>query len=251
MKFRQFLNHILVRNLLGILALLAVHYVSDQYTVRQRSGFNQFSPYLFLLLLYGWMVFHNRFLFERLYRRNKQSAYFGWMLLAMTISSLNMHNILSAQFNVTRTLPYIVSFWVYTVTGLGVYVLYHLQVKRYAPAPASPPMSRSVPTEAATLVCVVNGETQAIPCADILYVESLENYVKVNTQSKAYITRLTLKEAEERLPKPLFVRISRSHIVNTNRIETVGQDMVKIGPAELRIGKVYKRYVAGQLAGTS
>jgi len=250
MTFRQLLNHVVVRNLLGLLALVAVHYVSDQYHINQRLGVNQYLPYFFLLLLYGWLVVHNRLLFERLYLYNKPLAYAGWTLLIMAGFSVNMHLILSSQFAVRHTFPHIISFWVYTVAGLGVYVLYrYLQTPGHVLALPTTPRSTATSAEGSNLVCTVNGEKQSIPCADMLYLESLENYVKITTLTKVYVTRMTLKEAEERLPKPAFVRISRSHIVNTARIEKLGPDDVRIGGRELRIGKVYKRYVSEQMAG--
>jgi DNA-binding LytR/AlgR family response regulator len=93
----------------------------------------------------------------------------------------------------------------------------------------------------------VDGEEKQIPLDQILYVESLENYVKVNTAQKTHLVRLSMKEAEAKLPKP-FLRISRSHIVNTSRIEAVDQTNVKINGQFFKIGKVYKRYVEEQLA---
>ena len=252
MKFRRFINNVWVRNLIGLLLLILVHYVSDQYSIERRSGFARFSPYLFLVLLYGWLVFHNRILFERLYLRNQKVAYVGWMLAGIGISSFNMNFVLQTYFGVTRTLPYIVSFWVYTVTGLGVYVLYrylqlhHIQTTVPQPIEAISSTTRSV--ESDYLECMVNGERQTIPLSTILYIQSLENYLTIVTKPKTYITRLTLKEAEGRLPKPQFIRISRSHIVNVAQLETVDQDTVRIGGKELRIGKIYKRYVVEQLA---
>ncbi len=251
MKPGQLLGNVVVRNLMGLLALVAVHYVSDQYHLEQRQGFNRFSPYLFLLLLYGWIVFHNRVLFGRLYLNNQKKAYAGWLLLALGLCSLNMHYVLSTGFGITRTLPHIVSFWVYTVTGLGVYVIFrYLHGTRSSPLP-EPPAPWPVPAgvgELGFFDCVVDGVPQAIPCAGILYLESLENYVKVITGQKTHLVRLTLKEAEARLPKPPFLRISRSHIVNTAHIRYAGPDTLHVGGANLRIGKVYKRSVEAQLA---
>jgi hypothetical protein len=249
------LGNVVVRNGLGLLALLAVHYVSDQYHLAQREGFDRFSPYLFLLLLYGWIVLHNRLLFERIYLRGQKKAYFAWLALALGLASFNMHYILRTGFGVTRTLPRIVSFWVYTVTGLGVYVIFrYLQTAR-TPAgeptvPAQPATTEPGPAqEPAFFQCVADGTPQAIPLDHILYLESLENYVKVITGPRTYLTRLTLKEAEARLPKPPFLRISRSHIVNQAHIRRTEPDAMQVGTATLRIGKIYKRYVEEQLAG--
>ncbi len=254
------LGNVVVRNGLGLLALLAVYYVSDQYHLAQREGFDRLSPYLFLLLLYGWIVLHNRLLFERLYLRGRKKAYFTGLALALGVASFNMHYILRTGFGVTRTLPHIVSFWVYTVTGLGVYVIFRsLQTARIpagvpaAPVESAPPDSAPAEPgparEPAFFQCVADGTPQTIPLDHILYLESLENYVKVITGPKTYLTRLTLKEAEARLPKPPFLRISRSHIVNQAHIRRTEPEAVQVGTASLRIGKIYKRYVEEQLGG--
>jgi DNA-binding LytR/AlgR family response regulator len=100
--------------------------------------------------------------------------------------------------------------------------------------------------ETSYFTCTVDGNRQLIPHIDIQYIESLENYQKIVTKAKTYVTRLTLKEAEERLPKRQFIRISRSYIVNTGHVDRKEADAVWIGPKELPIGKVYKRYVADQ-----
>ena len=249
MKRNPLLDNVVVRNLLGLLALLGVHYLTDQYAIGQRVGFSKLSPYLYLLLLYSWLVFHNRILFERLFLRGKKAIYFGLLFLLMTLWSFNMNFILHTEFAVLNSLPHIVSFWVYTVTGLGVYMTYRY-LHTYQQAPGSSLPVPLVPIdESGYFLCVMDGERQTILYADIQYIESLENYLKVIAKQKTYVTRLTLKEAEERLPKRQFVRISRSYIVNVLHITSKGPDAVWIGAKELRIGKVYKRYVAEQFAG--
>ncbi|GAB3893176.1 LytR/AlgR family response regulator transcription factor [Spirosoma agri] len=249
MKRNPLLNHFVVRNWLGLLALLAVHFLADMYAMDQRVGFSKLSPYMYLWMLYGWLVFHNRVLFERLFLQGKKVIYFGCLLLLMALGSFNMNFILKTQFATTHSLPHLVNFWVYTVTGLGVYVTYRYIGMQGQNERQPVEETKTTPDVTDTFSCMVDGVRQVITYPDIRYIESLENYVKVFTKSKTYITRMTLKEAEERLPKRLFVRISRSSIVNTAHVDTIESDTVRIGTKELRIGKVYKRYVAGQLAG--
>jgi hypothetical protein len=249
MKLSRVLDHFVVRNLLGLLALMVAHYLTDLYALGKRAGFSKLSPYLYLLLLYGWLIFHNRILFERQFLLGRKAVYFGWLFLLMVLGSFNMNFILKTEFNITRSLPYLVNFWVYTVTGLGVYVTY-----RYLRTnPKSIDHSKLVPLAAAVeksdFHFMFEGTRLAIPNAQIQYIESLENYLKIITKSKVYVTRLTLKEAEERLPKGQFIRISRSYIVNRKQVDRKQADAVWIGSKELPIGKVYKRYVADQFAG--
>jgi hypothetical protein len=247
MNAKIFLTNPFLRNVLGFLLLAAVHYASDQYVISQRTGFNQISPYLFLLTLYGWIVFHNRILFERLFLRGKRAAYFFWTLLIMMANSFSMYLILDNVFAVQRALPHILSYWVYTITGLGVYVLFRYLHLIVPPAVARGSVGTTTDEHQPThFTCMVDGIKQNIPCQDILFVESLENYVKVNTRQKPYLVRLTLKEAEERLPKS-FIRVSRSHILNTAYITAQEGEVIRMNDLSFRIGKVYKRYVEDQL----
>lgn len=242
MTNRWLLNPVL-RNLLGLLALFTAHFVSDQYSFHQRTGLNKTSPYFFLILMYGWIIFHNRILFDHLYLKGRRPAYFFRTFLVMGICSFNMHVILKYFFDVSHTLPQIFSFWVYTLAGLGVYVMF-----RYLGPQQSPPDTVS-PTgsEPSHFNCTADGVRQEIPLRDILYIESLENYVKIITPSKSFLPRLSLKEAEDRLPRPRFIRISRSCIVNSRHMEFIAPDTIRIRNQDLKIGKVYKRYVEEQI----
>lgn len=249
MQRTRLLDHFIIRNLLGLGALWAVHFITDWNAIDHRSGFSKISPYLYLLLLYGWIVFHNRILFERLFLHDKKTVYFGWLVLLMVLGSFNMNFVLNTQFDITRSLPFIVNFWVYTVTGFGVYITYRYLNTQTLIARSLPAAVPTIPEETGYFSCMVDGVRQTIAYADILYVESLENYLKIFTKQKVYITRLTLKEAEERLPRRQFIRISRSSIINRTHIDRKDADAIWIGTKELRIGKVYKRYVAEQFAG--
>jgi DNA-binding LytR/AlgR family response regulator len=82
-----------------------------------------------------------------------------------------------------------------------------------------------------------------VPYKEIHYVESLENYIRIITSKKPLVVRLSLKETELRLPAPPFIRISRSCIVNANHIQTVNGDTIFVHGKELKVGKVFKRYV--------
>jgi hypothetical protein len=247
MKLKAGWQHVLLRNSLALFAMFMVHYIPDRFAWKQRSDFSRFSPYLLLLLLFGWIVFHNRILFQRLYLKGKKRAYFSWTILFMTFSSINMHLILSYGFQQTDTLPQILSFWILTLTGLGVYVIFlYLQT----PAQTNEVKQLIVENEQARpsfFNCMIDGIETQIPADQILYIESLENYVKLHSTKKMYIIRLSLKEAEMKLPKPNFLRISRSCIVNTSLIEGYEQNSILIKGKSLKIGKVYKRYVEEQL----
>jgi hypothetical protein len=232
---------ILLRNALGLLALLIAYYIPDRSSLAQRQGFDAFSPYLFLVLMYGWIVFHNTFLFSRLYLQGKTKTYLLWTFALVAFSSINMHLVLVYHFHQTNTLPHLLSFWVFTLAGLGVYVLF-----RYVHLiqPSKPTSSPTEETKSITFLnCTIDGIERQIPLQQIQYIESLENYVKIVTAQKTYIARLSLKEAEAKLPRPAFLRISRSHIVHKAFVSSTTADTVFIQQQPFKIGKVFKRYV--------
>ena len=78
---------------------------------------------------------------------------------------------------------------------------------------------------------------------DILYVESLKDYIKVATSTKTIVTRQSISSLEENLPKSMFLRIHRSYIVAINKIQSYSSELVTIGANELPVSKMYKHEV--------
>jgi len=239
------------RNLLGLTAMLLAHNILDPHYFGKSLRLADWTPYLFLVLLYGWIVFHNRFLFERLFLGGNRSAYVGWLLLFLAVGTVNLHLVLRNWFNVANTTSFIMRYYSDVVTGLAVYVAYrYLTAKRAYPSPEVPKPIRHAEAEIVQpdyLTYLSNGTLQTIPMADIVFVEGLENYIKVVTAHKTHVVRMTLKETEARLQKHQFVRISKSHIVNVNSARRSGPDNVLIADRTLRIGRVFKRYASEKL----
>ena len=82
-----------------------------------------------------------------------------------------------------------------------------------------------------------------IPLNDILYIESLKDYIKVVTKTKNIVTKQSISSFEEALPKNNFVRIHRSFIVAINKIESFTNDTIEIAKQELPISRMYRHEV--------
>lgn len=78
---------------------------------------------------------------------------------------------------------------------------------------------------------------------EILFIESLKDYIKVFTPNKTIITKQPLSTLEEILPPDAFIRIHRSFIAAIGKIESFNTDSVEIGKKELPIGKIFKQEV--------
>ncbi len=83
---------------------------------------------------------------------------------------------------------------------------------------------------------------------DVLYIESIKDYVKVKTGEKEIITQQKISYLEESLPREQFLRIHRSFIVNVDKIDAYSATDIEIGKHSIPIGRNYKNDVLKVLA---
>lgn len=86
---------------------------------------------------------------------------------------------------------------------------------------------------------------------DILYIEGLNDYVKIITSVRTIITKNLLSSLEETLPKEIFIRIHRSYIVAINKIDSYNAERVEIAKKEIPIGRLFKHDVIKLLTASS
>ena len=75
---------------------------------------------------------------------------------------------------------------------------------------------------------------------EILYVESLKEYIRIVTASNSILTKYQLGEIEEILTKNNFLRIHRSFIVSIDKIDAYTATDVEINNKQIPIGRSYK-----------
>ncbi len=76
---------------------------------------------------------------------------------------------------------------------------------------------------------------------DILFIEGLDDYLKIHLASQKPLTaRMTMKAMQEKLAPEDFVRLHRSYIVPLDRIEWVRGKTISIAGQELPIGSSYE-----------
>ena len=78
--------------------------------------------------------------------------------------------------------------------------------------------------------------------ADILYIESLKDYIRIHTREKNIISKDTISRYEALLPDS-FLRVHRSFIVNSAKISAFTHHDIEIGEKEIPIGASYKNRV--------
>lgn len=76
--------------------------------------------------------------------------------------------------------------------------------------------------------------------ADILFIEGLKDYVIIQLPDQRIITRMGLKAISDLLPGNVFLRVSKSYIVNTRKIDSFDNNDIYIGTHEIGIGNSYR-----------
>jgi DNA-binding LytR/AlgR family response regulator len=86
-----------------------------------------------------------------------------------------------------------------------------------------------------------------VALADIVYIESIKDYIKVVTLTNTVVTKQPISSVEEMLPAALFIRIHRSYIIAINKIESFNHEQVWIAKQELPISRMYRHEVGKTL----
>ena len=78
---------------------------------------------------------------------------------------------------------------------------------------------------------------------DIIYIESVKDYVRVVTAEKSYLSYLKIGYLEEKLPPDKFIRIHKSFIVNIEQIKSYTPIEIEMPGNSLPIGRHYKQKI--------
>jgi DNA-binding LytR/AlgR family response regulator len=89
----------------------------------------------------------------------------------------------------------------------------------------------------------VNGKLIRLKNEEILYIESMGDYVKFVTADKKYITHNTIKNLETKVDGQKFLKVHRSYIVNLASIDDIQENTLYIRGNHIPISKAHKSKV--------
>lgn len=75
---------------------------------------------------------------------------------------------------------------------------------------------------------------------EILYIKGLKDYVMIYTVKGKYITAMNVKTVFDQLSHDHFARVSKSYIINVDRMTSVDHDLIYLEDEEIPLGKTYK-----------
>ncbi|MCK5677804.1 MAG: LytTR family transcriptional regulator [Flavobacteriaceae bacterium] len=82
---------------------------------------------------------------------------------------------------------------------------------------------------------------QKIIINEIIYIESMGDYVRFFLEDKKVVTLLSLSKIIKLLPKEKFIQIHRSYIINFEKINFIQNNIISIGQYQLPISKSRKK----------
>lgn len=92
-----------------------------------------------------------------------------------------------------------------------------------------------------------DGKLTRLNFQEILYIESVGDYVKYITATKNYLTLSTLKSVEEKMSGNNFMKVHRSYIVNLQKIIDIQDNTLVIDGKVIPISKSFRSEVLNRI----
>lgn len=91
-----------------------------------------------------------------------------------------------------------------------------------------------------------NKKLEKISFCDLLYVEALSHYIILHTARKKYITYVSLKNIEQKLPSR-FLKVHKSYLINFDKIESIESNGIVINGKQVPVSRIYKENIDGMV----
>lgn len=207
---------------------------------------------MLLPIVLGTSYFFNYFLVPRFYMKKKLVKFGLYTFYTMVVSVyLEMIVLLFAfvylvNFHFSKIGPnasdtILLAVILYLLVFLGSILLLARQIKEKQEM-IQQLMTEKEKMEIPFLEIISNRKRIKIPYNDIIFIESMSDYIKINTISEEITSKEKISHMEDLLPD-MFLRIHRSFIINKQKIKRFTYNEIEIGDTLLNIGRSYKKAV--------
>ena len=86
----------------------------------------------------------------------------------------------------------------------------------------------------------VSGKLIKIQHSELLYAQSVKDYIHLYTANGNFLTHMTMKYLDELLPPEIFIRVHRSFLVNKTHITVIDKNSLKVGAVSIPVGENYR-----------
>ncbi|MEL4307471.1 LytR/AlgR family response regulator transcription factor [Joostella sp. CR20] len=77
---------------------------------------------------------------------------------------------------------------------------------------------------------------------DILFIESLKDYIKLHSREGTYISHKSLSSISDELPSENFVRVHKSYTIAIDKVKSIEGNLIEIENKKIPIGRNYAKY---------
>ncbi|MBZ4189417.1 LytR/AlgR family response regulator transcription factor [Niabella beijingensis] len=109
--------------------------------------------------------------------------------------------------------------------------------------PAYIPSVESLLPERKYIFFNVNKKMVKVYLDEILFIESLREYLKITTENQTILTKFQISEIDAILPHSEFIRVHRSFIIALEKIDAYSQTDIEIHKHMIPVGRNYKELV--------
>ncbi len=204
----------------------------------------------------GTSYFFNNFLVPK-YLLNQQYFKFGlyllytlvfslyFELLVLTVSFIVLANYQYANLHPYSTNLLLLTFTIYLIVFIKAFVLI---LKKYQLKEIVITQLEHEQEKNSLKTITVRSDRKNIPIEldKIIYIESLADYVKIQTSDEQVITKEKISELNLRLPDT-FIRTHRSYLVNVRHVSSYSREEVITTAGRIPISRTYKKQVLEQL----
>ncbi|MEJ0031955.1 MAG: response regulator transcription factor [Bacteroidota bacterium] len=94
-----------------------------------------------------------------------------------------------------------------------------------------------------------NGKYERVAFSDILYVESMQNYILIHLPGQKLIVYMTLAGLEGQLPPRRFMKVHKSFIVSVEQVNAIENNEIIIKQSRIPISRTLKEDVLKRILG--
>lgn len=114
-------------------------------------------------------------------------------------------------------------------------------VNKFIDRKTRPSEPAAVMSEAAHFIYIkADRKMHKVAIDDIVFIESLDEYVKVHIAGKVLVSRENISALEEKLAPHFFVRTHRSFLVSSKHVTAVSSEGVEAGGKLIPFGRAFK-----------
>jgi len=93
----------------------------------------------------------------------------------------------------------------------------------------------------------VDSKFEKIFYSEVLFIEAMQNYIKIVTVNANYLTLLSMKALLKELPSSQFLQVHKSYIINIDKIKTIDGNQLLIDESKIPISRGLKNELIPQL----